>query len=248
MTELETPLNDHVRNKSTGVGPLITCENGSDQESGTFHLSGCSENYCKLPNESNRNTSMYTYTENKKTELENLSENMQIGGKVKIRTKKGISTGNFTILGYSLRSNEYTLQSLETGELVTIDKKNIITKFSSLEDPNKLKISDDIKLDVDELPAIGETFKLDIKDMVGGDDDDESFADDQWYPKQLTDEELTKLGLDSGEQEDEEVRTVEKISTDDTDKNLRVLAFKEEEKDDDDIETDKSDVKKTTIN
>ena len=172
-------------------------------------------------------------------ELENLSENFQMGGKVKIRTKNGLSKSNFTILGYSLKSNEYTLHSLETGEIITVDKKNIITKFSSLEDPNKLKISDDIKLDVDELPSLSETFKLDQSINTDNIDNDELFVDDQSYSKQLTEEKLQ-------EDSDEEVRTVEKILTDDTDKNLRVLAYKEEK--DDDTESDKSDIKKTIIN
>ena len=181
-------------------------------------------------------------------ELEGLSENLQIGGKVKIRTGRGISKGNFTVLGYSLRSNEYTLQSLESGELTVVDKKNIITKFSSLEDPNKLKISEDINLDVDELPAMSETFTLDESNSYNDEDnnvdDDEVFADDQWYPKQLTEEELQE----DDDDEEKEVRTVEKISTDDTNKSLRLLAYKEEEKDDGDTESDKSDIKKTTIN
>ena len=162
-----------------------------------------------------------------------------MGGKVKIRTKNGLSKSNFTILGYSLKSNEYTLHSLETGEIITVDKKNIITKFSSLEDPNKLKISDDIKLDVDELPSLSETFKLDQSINTDNIDNDELFVDDQSYSTQLTEEKLQ-------EDSDEEVRTVEKISTDDTDKNLRVLAYKEEKEDD--TESDKSDIKKTTIN
>ena len=174
-------------------------------------------------------------------ELENLSENLQIGGKVKIRTKKGISKGNFTILGYSLRSNEYTLQSLETGELVTIDKKYVITKFSSLEDPNKLKISEDIKLEVDELPSIKNEFKIEIKD------DAEYFNEiaqeegaEEFMPKPLNYEDLTSLNLEEDDEEDdeenekEEKRTVQKLSVDDTDKNLRLLAFKEEEKNEDD--------------
>ena len=70
---------------------MITCEGSSDTSDASttaadttkFTLSGCSENYCKLPNESNRNTSMYTYTGNKKTELENLAENQN--GKITLR-------------------------------------------------------------------------------------------------------------------------------------------------------------------
>ncbi len=180
---------------------------------------------------------VYNNTVDIAPELENLSENLQIGGKVKIRTKKGISKGNFTILGYSLRSNEYTLQSLETGELVTIDKKYVITKFSSLEDPNKLKISEDIKLEVDELPSIKNEFKIEIKD------DAEYFNEiaqeegaEEFMPKPLNYEDLTSLNLeeDDEENEEEEKRTVQKLSVDDTDKNLRLLAFKEQEKDEDD--------------
>jgi hypothetical protein len=93
QTSLSKPEIGHMRGSSTdGIGPLITCEGSSDAsdaptasvgDSSKFNLSGCSENYCKLPNESNRNTSMYTYTDNKKTELENLSENQE--GKITLR-------------------------------------------------------------------------------------------------------------------------------------------------------------------
>ena len=89
--EVGRPESDHMRGRSEdGKGPLVTCEGSSDTSdaanaAGTtkFTLSGCSENYCKLPNESNRNTSMYTYTDNKKTELENLAENQN--GKLTLR-------------------------------------------------------------------------------------------------------------------------------------------------------------------
>ena len=87
------PEGDHMRGSSAGIGPLVTCEgsndtsDSSDTSSSTdtskFNLTGCSENYCKLPNESNRNTSMYSYNDNKKTELENLSENQN--GKITLR-------------------------------------------------------------------------------------------------------------------------------------------------------------------
>ena len=93
-TDASKPEDDHMRGSSTGIGPLVTCEgsndtsDSSDTSSSTdnttkFNLSGCSENYCKLPNESNRNTSMYSYNDNKKTELENLSENQN--GKITLR-------------------------------------------------------------------------------------------------------------------------------------------------------------------
>ena len=92
QNDASKPEDNHMRGSSTGIGPLVTCEGSNDtsDDSNTstdnttkFNLTGCSENYCKLPNESNRNTSMYTYTDNKKTELENLSENQN--GKITLR-------------------------------------------------------------------------------------------------------------------------------------------------------------------
>ena len=81
-SDANKPLATHPRSGSANKkGALITCEGASDD--GKFKLSGCSENYCKLPNDSDRNTAMYTYTGNIKTDLENLQEKQN--GKLTLR-------------------------------------------------------------------------------------------------------------------------------------------------------------------
>ena len=90
--EAGSPENRNIHERTDGDRVVTNFPSSHSDTTSTFVLSGCYENYCRLPSDNDGNAHKYTYTGDNKSNLVNLQEAQE--GTITLRQFNHSSTGN----------------------------------------------------------------------------------------------------------------------------------------------------------